>query len=824
MGAVFLGVQPGLEREVAIKIVRSGRSTKEATARFEKEARALAAVEHQNLVRLLDFGEEQGIRYLVMEYLRGTPLSQAIRRRGRLPAEHARTILFCIAEAIQAIHDAGMLHRDVKPDNVMIDEHGRPVLMDLGLARLDDEATADPLEGRAVGTPLYMAPEIARHERGDTPADWYSWGATLFEALDGDPPFARDEIVPALSGRAPWPIPPRPGCDPDGESLAALASWCLRPSPEKRPTNLEEIRSVMSGERPAPVPVWSTTRPRTQDERPRRRAARAGLLGGWLPLGSVVLAASLTASFYLGWFSGRSRNSLPPADSAMRLDLGPGSEMVAVLLAPDTGTRALEVDESASGTLPRQVPIGPEGSVPFTVSGPFRARLVDAEGNGGAWSSYPAPPRGLPEPWDHRYTSEGIEILGTGAAPEGDFRLASGGAAETVGLVEVVRAEGAWSARLRLPPSWPGQGAEFRRTFGQGSRIRVPIPDGLLDTFTGEATWLARLLETERTFVTDLRVQPDLKAARRAWLRLRSHALGGWRGLDPGATRAFTTVLRRLIAEEEGEPRWTRASSFVGDLASIDPESARALSGELGSDSAPRNLRVDMRSYVFRFLKDLSDGLGEDDDRIRSLVGGSTSVDRGVVASGLRGAFLPSPLATPRPEAAIAWALWGTWQIDLDPGGSDLSPAAQATVSGAFDAVAHRRRHPDWRFAPFAPGWPPPPPPPPAIAALERERAFASLLRAPPDRIPLLVRILALGLLPTDRSRATPARREELARGIRAALEPALRARDPNVLPLWEPCLEELRPELPPEAGPACTALDGLFEVLARMQAGAGSR
>ncbi|HKV11358.1 MAG TPA: protein kinase, partial [Thermoanaerobaculia bacterium] len=236
LGAVHRAVHLGLERSFALKLLKtSGAPDPEALARFRREALALGRLRHPRIVEVTDSGvdEPAGVPYLVMELLEGAPLSDLCRRRGPLPPGPALALLSQIAEAVDAAHGAGILHRDLKPGNVFVCA-GDPLsprlkVLDFGLAELlaepdepgaacagapgrDGAAPGLTGTGALPGTPLYLAPEVIRHGRASPASDVYSFGVIAYELLGGKPPFL-GTVAEVLAGHLeaeppPLPLPP----------------------------------------------------------------------------------------------------------------------------------------------------------------------------------------------------------------------------------------------------------------------------------------------------------------------------------------------------------------------------------------------------------------------------------------------------------------------------------------------------------------------------------------------------------------------------------------------------------------------------------------
>jgi len=194
MGVVYAAVDPASGRRVAIKVVRSGRAGPKLHKRFGREAEALARVEHPGVVQVFEVGvDPQGSPYLVLEWVEGTSLQRRLSLGGALSVDDAVERVSRLCEAVEACHQAGVLHRDLKPDNVLVAADGTLKLTDFGLARdVDPSLSRTQLTetGKFLGTPGYWAPEQAmgQLDRVGVRSDVYGLGATLFALLTGEPP------------------------------------------------------------------------------------------------------------------------------------------------------------------------------------------------------------------------------------------------------------------------------------------------------------------------------------------------------------------------------------------------------------------------------------------------------------------------------------------------------------------------------------------------------------------------------------------------------------------------------------------------------------
>ena len=233
MGVVFVGRDVALDRRVAIKIVRPDRATAVATERFVREARILASINHPNLIPVHRAGESGGFSYYVMDYLEAETLAGRL-VRGPLAPPEAVAVTRDVLAALEAVHRRGIVHRDVKPGNIFLLE-GRAVIGDLGVAKATGTGAA-PLtdDGKAVGSPGYMAPEQSAGQDVTPATDFYALGLVLYEALTGKA--WGGETEPA---RGDWPAVPRTLVAP----LARALAW----SPADRWQDAAEFRAALAG-------------------------------------------------------------------------------------------------------------------------------------------------------------------------------------------------------------------------------------------------------------------------------------------------------------------------------------------------------------------------------------------------------------------------------------------------------------------------------------------------------------------------------------------------------------------------------------------------
>ncbi|MGH9321413.1 MAG: protein kinase domain-containing protein [Vicinamibacteria bacterium] len=193
MGVVYKAIDLELDKVIALKTIRGEKDTDpDIIQRFKRELLLARGITHKNVVRIHDFGEADGIKYFTMEYIEGESLKDRIRRRGRIAVNEALPMIAQMLSALQEAHHQDVIHRDLKPQNVMLDRDGVPHIMDFGIARSAMETTELTATGVMIGTPDYMSPEQVRGEKASPQSDIFSLGVILYEMLTGDLPYKAD--------------------------------------------------------------------------------------------------------------------------------------------------------------------------------------------------------------------------------------------------------------------------------------------------------------------------------------------------------------------------------------------------------------------------------------------------------------------------------------------------------------------------------------------------------------------------------------------------------------------------------------------------------
>jgi len=250
MARVYRGRDMRLNRQVAVKVLHSHYAADTGfLQRFHHEAQAAANLRHPNIVDVYDVGQDGDVHYIVMEYVPGSDLKALLMRNGPLPIEQAVSIAEAVASGLEAAHRVGMIHRDVKPQNIIVGDGGQVKITDFGIAK-SKLSTATTETGVTFGTADYISPEQARGQAASPQSDIYSLGITLYEMLTGRLPFTGDSsIAVAMQHVSAEPPPPRMYNPRIPVQLEALVLRALSKDPADRPASAREFARLLAGYR-----------------------------------------------------------------------------------------------------------------------------------------------------------------------------------------------------------------------------------------------------------------------------------------------------------------------------------------------------------------------------------------------------------------------------------------------------------------------------------------------------------------------------------------------------------------------------------------------
>ncbi len=330
MATVYQAEDTRLGRLLAFKVLEVDKlppgQLAKALKRFEREARALASLSHPHIVKVLDFGEFEGQPYLVMEYLPGGSLRQKL-ASGPLPWQEAIHLILPAARALSYAHKRGLVHRDVKPSNILLTEEGEPMLSDFGVVKmlLDSEETVElTATGTGVGTPEYMAPEQLFNRGVDARADIYALGVVFYESITGRKPYTASTPQEVIWKQASESIPrPRQFAPGLPDSVERVLLKALSKKPEERYQTMEEFITTLealaseSTRRAFTLPKRTPPPPAGEDRQtPTTAPKRPAHIGRWLAVGALVILLGLGAALGGGLFNLGKRGMGPLAGLA----------------------------------------------------------------------------------------------------------------------------------------------------------------------------------------------------------------------------------------------------------------------------------------------------------------------------------------------------------------------------------------------------------------------------------------------------------------------------------------------------------------------------
>ncbi|MBA2442388.1 MAG: protein kinase [Rubrobacter sp.] len=519
MATVYLGTDEVLDRPVAVKVLKSGFGETDIGERFRREGRTAARLSHPNVVQVYDAGEgeleDRTASYIVMEYVPGGDLKQLIDQRGYLPAAELARLGAEAASGLGHAHEKGVIHRDIKPHNILLDGYGRCKLTDFGIARALDSAGVTR-SGDYLGTALYSAPEQLRGEEVTPKSDVYSLGATLYQAAAGEPPFSGSPLEVANQHvNKPPALPEHLAADAPGRGLGRLILDCLAKDPGDRPDasavreRLSELAArgadrtgttqaaagaaAAAGARRSPAaggPAWSTAGRKAGRTRRRHRPFR------------VVMAALAVAILFAGGVF-----ALLESDEAPQGGGQPPEPAGAPAAEPEPPEAAQPTPESAPEAPPEQEPQGqepPENEAPAAGveepevpedADPSPGQPDPGESEEPAQEPDPAP---VTPPED---SSDGGEGSGS---PSGE-ELSEGDAERTVEEVYRAAAAGDYESSYgllssRFQSEVAGSPENWAATFDTLERISfVQGPQATVSGGTAEVTGETRAVHTDRT-------------------------------------------------------------------------------------------------------------------------------------------------------------------------------------------------------------------------------------------------------------------------------------------------------------------------------------
>ncbi len=446
-----------LGRDVAVKVLRPAYAADpEQAARFEQEARAAAGLAAPNIVDVYDYGRDAGAIYLVMQYVAGENLRQYLQRRGPLPPVEAARVALAVSRGLEAAHAHGIIHRDVKPQNILIDRQGQVRLTDFGIAK----ALGGPgltRVGMTYGTAAYLAPEQATGDPLGPPTDVYALGIVLFEMLCGQAPFRAENAAAVAYQQVYAAPPPLEGCAPaTPPALAAIVTRALAKDPAQRYPSATALAAALESflQQPtapaatpsAPLRAYTPvtpTAPTAPYPAPPPPPAQPTLRPGrWIaiPLIALVLLAGLIGARFMG------AGPEPPTP-------GPGGVLPPSATAAPTGLPAVLASATAA---PSPLPPTPAPPAPTAAPPPPSATAVPPS----ATPAPPAPPSDTPAPPATPAPSGG----GGNGRPVFDTPTPPTGAQGHVALEDV-----AFTGGYRYPPPSVYDGRTAVWVYGQGT-------------------------------------------------------------------------------------------------------------------------------------------------------------------------------------------------------------------------------------------------------------------------------------------------------------------------------------------------------------------
>ena len=248
MGVVYRAHDTSLDRIVALKVLREDlRTQKHVVARFQREAEAIAMVTHPNIVHIYSVGAVGKIPYLAMEYIEGDPLSKIMQRERQLPWETVFEVGEQVARALASAHEANIIHRDIKPGNVLVDKEWHAVVTDFGVAKVLTAETQLTVDGSRLGTPQYMSPERCLNKEITTSSDIYSLGVLMFQMIAGRLPYRAKDPIELLRKIVSTPPARLRDYMPDiPDDVERLVAHMIEKNPNDRPPSANDLAELIA--------------------------------------------------------------------------------------------------------------------------------------------------------------------------------------------------------------------------------------------------------------------------------------------------------------------------------------------------------------------------------------------------------------------------------------------------------------------------------------------------------------------------------------------------------------------------------------------------